>query len=193
MSLDEKEVNKTIETTNGLKQYDKMIKMIMEEKPHVLSEIEEKIIASVSDCLNAPENIYGMLTNADITFPVIKDENGNDVELTDTNYSVFIRSKDRNVRKQAFESLFDTYAKFKNTIATTYTSSVKNFIFEANIRKYNSSLESSLKPNKIPLEVYSNVVDTINNRLGSLHKYVELKKKLLNLSEIHMYDLYRCV
>lgn len=190
LSLDEKEVNKTIETTNGLKQYDKMIKMIMEEKPHVLSEIEEKIIASVSDCLNAPENIYGMLTNADITFPVIKDENGNDVELTDTNYSVFIRSKDRNVRKQAFESLFDTYAKFKNTIATTYTSSVKNFIFEANIRKYNSSLESSLKPNKIPLEVYSNVVDTINNRLGSLHKYVELKKKLLNLSEIHMYDLY---
>jgi len=131
-----------------------------------------------------------MLTNADITFPKIKDEDGNEVELTASNYSVFITSKDRKVRKEAFEVLFKTYKNYENTVSTSYTASVKNFIFESKIRKYNSCLEASLKPNKIPVEVYKNVVNTVNKRIDSLHRYVELKKKLLNLDEIHMYDLY---
>ena len=183
-------VEKMVKETKGLKHYEIMLKRIMEEKPHVLSEAEEKILASVSDCLNAPDNIYTMLTNADMTFPKIKGEDGEEVELTDTNYAIFIRSKDRRVREEAFTALFNTYKEFKNTISTAYTASVKNFIFETKIRRYESSLEKSLKPNKIPLKVYHNVVDTINNRLNSLHKYVELKKKLLGLEEIHMYDLY---
>lgn len=125
-----------------------------------------------------------------MTFPVIRDEEGNEVELTEGNYSVFIRSKDRRVRKEAFEALFGTYEKFNNTVATTYTASHKNFIFKAKTRKYNSALESSLKPDKIPVEVYHNVVDTINKNLTSLHRYVDIKKRLLGLEEIHMYDLY---
>lgn len=190
LSLEESEVQESINSTEGLKHYEIYIKNIFEGKPHVLSEAEENILAQVSDCLSAPSNIYTMFTNADMTFPKIKNEDGVEVELTDSNYSTFITSKDRRVREEAFKALFGTYKKFENTISTSYTASVKNNIFESKIRKYESCLEASLKPNKIPVEVYKNVVNTINNRIGSLHKYVDLKKKLLGVNEIHMYDLY---
>jgi oligoendopeptidase F len=190
LKMDTVEIKKLISEEQGLKLYEFFLEQIMEKKPHVLSEAEEKILASVSDCLSAPRNMFNMLTNADLTFPVIKDEEGNEVELTEGNYAVFIRSKNREVRKAAFEALFGTYEKFKNTVATSYTASHKNFIFKAKTRKYNSAVESSLKPDKIPVEVYHNVVNTINNNLSSLHRYVDLKKRLLGLEEIHMYDLY---
>lgn len=184
------QLEEIIEQEDELKLYEKYLNDILEEKPHVLSEDEEKILASVSNCLDAPYNTFSMLTNADMEFPKIEDESNEFVDLTEGNYSVFIRSKDRDVRKRAFETLFGTYKKFKNTISSTYTASHKNFIFNSKIRKYNSALESSLKPNKIPLEVYHNVVDTVNRNLKSLHRYVDIKKKLMNLDEIHMYDLY---
>jgi len=190
LSMEVEDVKKLIENTEGLKHYEIYITNIFEGKPHILSEAEENILANVSDCLSAPSNIFTMLTNADMTFPKIKDEEGNEVELTASNYSIFIASKDRKVREEAFKALFNTYKKFENTISTSYTASVKNFIFESKIRKYDSCLEASLKPNKIPVEVYKNVVGTVNKRIDSLHRYVELKKKLLNLDEIHMYDLY---
>lgn len=190
LSLEESQVQRSIDKTKGLKHYERYIRNIFEGKPHILSEAEENILAQVSDCLSAPSNIFAMLNNADITFPKIKDEDGAEVELTASNYSVFITSRDRRVREDAFKALFDTYKKFENTISTTYTASVKNNIFETKIRKYESCLEASLKPNKIPVQVYKNVVDTVNNRIASLHKYVDLKKKLLGLNEIHMYDLY---
>ena len=190
LSLPEGAVDEAIEKLPELKLYEFYLKDILSQKPHTLSAKEEKLLASVSDCLNAPENIFGMLTNADMTFPVIEDEKGNEVELTEGNYSSFIKSKDRRVRKDAFEALFGTYKGFKNTLSTSLTASIKNFIFNAKTRNYDSALESSLKPNNIPVEVYHNVVDTINKNLSSLHKYVSLKKKLLGLDEIHMYDLY---
>ncbi|MFT5872156.1 MAG: oligoendopeptidase F [Clostridium sp.] len=190
LSLKEGAVDEAICTLPELKVYEFYLKDILIQKPHTLSAEGEKLLASVSDCLNAPGNIFGMLTNADMTFPSIKDEKGNETELTEGSYSSFIKSKDRRVRKDAFDALFGTYKGFKNTLTTSLTSSIKNFIFNAKTRKYASSLESSLKPNNIPLEVYQNVVDTINNNLSSLHKYVSVKKKLLGLSEIHMYDLY---
>ncbi|MEG0773458.1 oligoendopeptidase F [Clostridium sp.] len=190
LKMDTAEIKKLISEEQGLKLYEFFLEQIMEKKPHVLSEAEEKILASVSDCLSAPRNMFNMLTNADLTFPVIKDEEGNEVELTEGNYAVFIRSKNGEVRKAAFEALFGTYEKFKNTVATSYTASHKNFIFKSKTRKYNSAVESSLKPDKIPVEVYHNVVNTINNNLSSLHRYVDLKKRLLGLEEIHMYDLY---
>lgn len=190
LKMDESQIKNLIDEEPGLKLYEFFLEQIMEKKPHVLSEEEEKLLAAVSDCLSAPRNIFGMLTNADMTFPVIKDEDGNEVELTEGNYSVFIRSKNREVRKAAFEALFGTYERFKNTVATSYTSSHKNFIFKSKTRNYNSALESSLKPDKIPVEVYYNVVNTINKNLTSLHRYVDIKKRLLGLDEIHMYDLY---
>lgn len=190
LSLPERAVDEAINKLPKLKVYEFYLKDILIQKPHILSAEGEKLLASVSDCLNAPGNIFGMLTNADMTFPCIKDENGNEVELTEVNYSRFIKSKDRRVRKDAFETLFGTFKGFRNTLTTCLTSSTKNFIFNAKTRNYASAIESSLKPNNIPLEVYQNVVDTINNNLSSLHKYVSLKKKLLGLDEIHMYDLY---
>ncbi|OFI05558.1 oligoendopeptidase F, plasmid [Clostridium acetireducens DSM 10703] len=190
LSLDENAVLDGIKKAEELKIYEFYIKDILKLKPHVLGKEQEELLALVSDCMQSPENIFSMLTNADITFPNIKDENNNEVPLTEENYSIYIRSKNREVRKQAFNALFTTYAKYKNTIAASLSGSVKNFVFNSKIRKYKSALESSLKPNNIPLEVYDNTIDTVNKNLSSLHRYVRIKKKLLNLEDIHMYDLY---
>lgn len=190
LALPEGTVERLLGELPELEIYEFYLKDILSQKPHTLSAEQEKLLASVSDCLNAPYNIFGMLTNADMTFGSIKDEDGNEVELTEGNYSIFIKSKNRDVRKAAFEVLFNTYAKFKNTLASSFTSANKNFIFNAKTRNYSSAIESSLKPNNIPVEVYNNVVDTVNKKLSSLHRYVKLKKKLLGLEEIHMYDLY---
>lgn len=190
LALKEGTLEKEISEKEELKMYEFKLKDILNLKPHTLSSSEEKLLASVSDCLEGPANIYSILSNADMKFPKIKDENEEEVELTESKYNQFIKSKDRRVRKEAFEALFKTYGKYKNTFATSLTSSISNFNFVAKTRKYDSALESSLKPNNIPVKVYENTVDTINKNLDSLHRYVRIKKKLLGLDEIHMYDLY---
>jgi len=190
LSLKEGVIDKALSEVKELEEYKFLLEKILKQKPHVLSKEQEALMASVSDCLEAPGNIFSMLSNADMTFGLVKDEEGKEIELTESNYSQFIRSKDRKVREGAFKVLFDTYGKYKNTFAASLTSSTKNFIFKSKIRKYNSALESSLLPNDIPVEVYNNVIDTVNKNLNSLHRYVKIKKKLLGLSDIHMYDLY---
>ncbi|MGN0027012.1 MAG: oligoendopeptidase F [Clostridium sp.] len=190
LSQEESLIRDIINNNEELKTYKFMFEDILKEKPHILSKSEEELLASVSDCLDAPSSIHNMLTNADMRFGDIIDEDGEKVELTEGNYSSFIKSKDRKVRKEAFETLFGKYKNLENTFATTLSSSIKNFNFAAKIRKYNSALEASLKPNDIPLEVYKNAVNTIDENLKSLHRYVSLKKKLLGLDEMHMYDLY---
>lgn len=183
-------IEKVISENKNLEKYKFYLKDIFKLKPHTLSKNEEELLAAASDCLNAPKNIFNMLSNADMKFPKIKDEDGEEVELTEGKYSLFIKSKNREVRKEAFKALFDTYKKFNNTFATSLTSSISSFNFNAKVRKYSSALESALKPNDIPISVYENTIDTINKNLHLLHKYVALKKKILNLNEIHMYDLY---
>ncbi|MFA9399158.1 MAG: oligoendopeptidase F [Clostridiaceae bacterium] len=173
-----------------LNDYEFFLQDIRKMKSHILSKEKEEMLASMSDLLEAPSNIFGMLSHADLKFPKIKDENGEEVEISESSYSKYIKSKDRRVREEAFNAIFGTYRNFKNTYATTLTSSVKNFVFNAKSRNYKSSLAASLEPNNIPLEVYENAVKTINENLDSLHRYVKIKKRLLNLEEIHMYDLY---
>ena len=190
LSQDEEFIRNIINNTESLKLYKFMFEGILKEKPHILSKAEEELLASVSDCLEAPSAIHNMLSNADMKFGNIIDEDGEEVELTEGNYSAFIKSKDRKVRKEAFKALFNRYKDLENTFATTLSSSIKNFNFGAKVRKYNSALEASLKPNDIPVEVYKNAVKTIDENLKSLHRYVSLKKKLLGLDEMHMYDLY---
>lgn len=190
LSLKDGSIKKFIEDVKELNVYKFLLYKILKRKPHTLSAEQEKLIASVSDCLNAPEKIYNMLLNADMTFPNIKDENGKDVELTDVNYLEFIKSKDRRVREEAFKALFNTYKKYKNTLSASLTSNIKNFVFMSKTRKYENSMECSLKPNDIPIDVYNNTVDVVNNNLKSLHRYIRIKKKLLGLREMHMYDLY---
>lgn len=190
LSLKEGTIENFINEDKDLKQYKIYFEMILNEKPHILSREVESVLASVSDCLGAPESIYSMLTNSDMTFGEIVDESGRKVELTEGNYISFIKSKDRKVREAAFKLLFGTYKKYENTLATSLTSSIKNFVFESKTRKYNSSLEASLKPNNIPVEVYYNALKTVDENMDALHRYVRIKKRLLNLEEIHMYDLY---
>lgn len=190
LSFEDGFIEGEIKRLTGLKPYEFLLLEILKEKPHVLSKKEEELLAAASDCLDAPSSIHNIMTNADMKFGKIKDEDGHEVELTEGNYSSFIKSKEREVRMEAFRTLFNQYKGFENTLATTLSSSIKTFNFAAKIRNYNSALESSLKPNDIPVEVYKNAVKTINDNLSSLHRYVGIKKKLLGLDEMHMYDLY---
>lgn len=190
LNLEQEFIKKEIERIDELKQYKFSFEDILKEKPHVLSKDMEELLAAASDCLDAPSAIHNILTNADMTFGMINDEDGNEIELTEGNYSAFIRSKNRGIRKAAFEKLFGEYSKLKNTLATSLSCSIKSFNFSSKVRKYNSALEASLKPNNIPLDVYKNAIKVMNNNLSSLHRYITIKKKLLGLDEIHMYDLY---
>lgn len=190
LALPEGFIEKLIKEDERFKVYEFLLKDILKEKPHILTKEMEELLALASDGLDAPHSIYNMLTNADMTFGEIKDEDGDNVELTEGNYSSFIKSKNREVREAAFKKLFGEYKKFENTISTALTSSVKNFNFGARVRKYSSPLEASLAPNDIPLSVYENAIKTINDNIDVLHRYVRIKKKLLGLEEMHMYDLY---
>ena len=190
LALPDGTIENLIEKDARFEKYKFMLNDILKEKPHILSKDMEELLALASDCLDAPSSIHNMLTNADMTFGNIKDEDGDEVELTEGNYSSFIKSKDRKVREEAFKQLFGEYKKFENTLATSLTSSIKSFNFSAKVRKYESPLEASLAPNDIPVSVYENAIKTIDNNLESLHRYVSIKKKLLGLDEIHMYDLY---
>lgn len=190
LSLPEDNLRKLIKEDENFKKYAFLIENILKDKPHILTKESEELLALASDCLDAPSAIHNMLTNADMTFEKIKNEDGKKVELTEGNYSSFIKSKDRKVRKEAFKTLFGKYKSLENTLSTTLTSSIKAFNFSAKVRKYNSPLEASLSPNDIPVSVYKNAIDTINENLSSLHRYVKTKKKLLKVNKIHMYDLY---
>ena len=190
LALPDEFIKDLIKNDERFKIYEFMLMDILKEKPHILTKEMEELLALASDCLDAPSSIHNMLTNADMTFGNIKDEDGDEVELTEGNYSSFIKSKDRSVIEAAFKRLFGEYKKFDNTLATTLTSSVKSFNFSARVRKYESPIEASLSPNDIPVSVYENAIKTINDNLSSLHRYVKIKKKLLGLEQMHMYDLY---
>ena len=170
--------------------YTKYIKDILRDKPHTLSEREEEILAATSELSTIPENVYAMLAYADMEFPEIEDEEGNKVKLSHSNYSLFIKSKNSRVRKDAFEGEFSTYEKYKNTFASTLYGGIKSEIFYAKTRKYNSAIEASLFSDDVSLDVYNNLISAIDKSIPNLNKYVELKKKFLGLNEIHMYDLY---
>lgn len=190
LSLKNGFIESLLKDDERFKKYDFLLRDILKEKEHILTKDMEELLALASDCLDAPSTIHNMLTNADMKFDKIKDEDGEMVELTEGNYSSFIKSKDRNIRKEAFEKLFGEYKKFENTLASSLTASIKSFNFNAKVRKYKSPLDASLSPNDIPLSVYEKAIETIDNNLSSLHRYVKLKKKLLGVDEMHMYDLY---
>ncbi|MGL5615768.1 MAG: oligoendopeptidase F [Sarcina sp.] len=190
LGLEDGKIEGFLKENENLKEYKFLFENILKSKEHILSNEMEELLAAASDSLGAAESIYEILTNADMKFTKIKDEDGKEVQLTEGNYGTFIRSKNREVRKMAFEGLFNEYKKYENTLATSLSASIKSFIFKSKARKYSSALEASLSPNDIPVEVYHNAIKTINNNLPTLHRYVDLKKKLLGVEEIHMYDLY---
>jgi oligoendopeptidase F len=159
-------------------------------KKHTLNKDKEEIISVLSDSLESPSDIFNMLTFADMKFGKIQDENGNDVELTNSNYSIWLKSEDRKVRENAFKLMHNTFKSYENTYAAMLTSSLKTFVLNSKLRHYKSSIEASLKPNNIPVSVFENTIEAVNDNIEVLHKYIKLKKKLLGLTELHMYDLY---
>lgn len=166
------------------------IKDTFRYKKHTLSDIEEKLLSNISKAFGNDEQTYGYLTDSDITFGTIKNEDNKEVELTDTNYSIYIKSKDRRVRKEAFDALYNHYKQFKNTITSTFDGSIKQSVSIAKLRKYNSAFEASLFKDEISVDVYNTLVNTIHENLNIFHKYYDLKKKVLNLDEFHLYDVY---
>ena len=189
ISIDEKKLEEFFRCEK-LKFYKQYVDDIIREKPHTLSEKEEEILAAASDLSNVSENVYDMLSFADLEFPEIDDEKGNNVRITHSNFSTFLKSKNSTIRKNAFEALYSTYDRYKNTFASTLYGGIKSEIFYSKIRKYESALEASLFQDDISIDVYNNLIKSVNENLDTLNKYIEIKKKLLNLDEIHMYDLY---
>ncbi|MBT2762256.1 oligoendopeptidase F [Paenibacillus sp. ISL-20] len=189
LSLSEAEIDKLIEDPS-LKEFKFTLSEMKREKAHVLSKTEEALLAQVGNLSSAPQTIFGMLNNADMKFPKIKNEDGKEVELTHGNYIQFLESPNREVRERAFKAVYETYGKQKNTIAATLNANVNKNMFYSRVRKYPSVLEMALYGDNIPEEVYTNLIDTIHESLPLLHRYMELRKKLLGVDELHMYDLF---
>lgn len=190
LAIDENKIRQFLTEKEELKLYEHALEEINLQLPHVLSPEVEAILAQSTEVTDAPSNTFGMLNNADLEFPSIVDENGEEVEITHGRYIRFLESADRRVRKDAFHALYETYGKFRNTFASTLSGQVKRNNFYANVRKYKSAREAALSANNIPESVYDNLVETINKNLPLLHRYVALRKKVLGLDELHMYDLY---
>ncbi|ANF44762.1 MULTISPECIES: oligoendopeptidase F [Priestia] len=190
LSIEESKIKQYMAEHKELKLYAHALDEITRERPHILSESEEALLAQASEVLGSSSNTFGMLNNADLEFPSIKDENGEEVEITHGRYIRFLESSDRRVRKEAFKAVYETYGKFKNTFASTLSGTVKKDNFSARVRHYNSARHSALSTNNIPEEVYDNLVKTVNDNLHLLHRYIDLRKKVLGIEDLHMYDLY---
>ncbi|AWD65661.1 MULTISPECIES: oligoendopeptidase F [Priestia] len=190
LSIEESKIKQYMAEHKELTLYAHALDEITRERPHILSESEEALLAQASEVLGSSSNTFGMLNNADLEFPSIKDENGEEVEITHGRYIRFLESSDRRVREEAFKAVYETYGKFKNTFASTLSGTVKKDNFSARVRHYNSARHSALSTNNIPEEVYDNLVKTVNDNLHLLHRYIDLRKKVLGIEELHMYDLY---
>ncbi|OCA84035.1 oligoendopeptidase F [Bacillus sp. FJAT-27225] len=190
LSIDEPKIKGFLEEKPELKLYEHALEEINLQRPHILSAEKEALLAEADEVMAASSNTFGMLNNADLEFPPIKDENGEEVEVTHGRYSRFLESADARVRHDAFKAVFDTYGKFRNTFASTLSGQVKKDNFNARIRNYDSARQAALAANNIPETVYDNLVHSISNNLHLLHRYVKLRKKVLGVNELHMYDLY---
>lgn len=190
LSLPKEDLMVFIEHNNDLKLYKHYLENLLRMQNHILDADREKMLAEIGEIAQAPGDIFRMLDNADIRFPKVKDEHGNEVELTKGRYIKFMESENREVRKSAFEAFHNTYKGLVNTLSATTSANVKTNIFIKNQRKFDSSLEASLFADNVPTEVYNNLINTVHKRLDLMHRYVRLRKKVLALDEMHMYDLY---
>ena len=159
-------------------------------KEHVLSDAEERLLAAAGEMASTPGSINSALNNADLVFPEITDEDGDKVRVTHGNFIPFMESKDRRVRKEAFDALYSVYEQFKNTSASILNSQVKQLQFFAKAKKYNTTIEAALDVTEVPVSVYHSLIEAVNKNLHYLHRYMEIRKKVLGLEELHMYDLY---
>ncbi|MBO5032524.1 MAG: oligoendopeptidase F [Lachnospiraceae bacterium] len=173
-----------------LNTYQRCLNDIRRKKAHILSNAEEKILAAAGDLAQAPDDIFGLLNDADMTFDSVTDIEGNRLAVTHASFIPLLHNYDRNVRKDAFESLYKTYAHHKNTSAALLSAQMKQLNFFAKMRKYSSPLEAALDNNNVDPQVYYNLIEAVHENMEAMYKYVRLRKKLLKVEELHMYDLY---
>ena len=183
-------VLKYIDENGNLKEYKFYLETIYRFKSHSLSLKEEEIYAKAMNAFGNCSEVFTNINNADIDLGKIKDENGNEVELTSSNYAIFMKSKDRRVRIDAFNGMYNYYKSLKNTLAASLVGEIKESAFITNVKKYDSTLERSLFYDNIDVDVYKNLIDTIHKHMDLMYDYMEVRKKLLGLDQLHMYDIY---
>ncbi|WP_443712677.1 oligoendopeptidase F [Ruminococcus sp.] len=190
ISIEEEKLDKFYEEKPELKLYKRALDKLRRKKAHILSEAEEKILALTGEMGQSPENIYSMFSDADLRFPDAVDKDGKAHQVTHGSYIPLVQSEDRVLRKSAFESMYSTFDKFKNTCAATLSAQVKAVNFYAKARKYDSSLEAALDGTEVPVSVYKNLIEAVHENMHYMYDYVALRKKLLGVDELHFYDLY---
>lgn len=187
---DTETINRYVLEQESLKPYKHFFETIINRKTHTLDEKVEKVLSMYQPVLSASGQTSSYLTNADLKLGMIKNEDGNDVFLTEANYSTYIKSPNRDVRKQAFKNLYSAYSGVINTLSSTYSTTVNMDSITAKLRNYDNSISMYLNPNKIPIELYNNLISVVRNNLDTLYDYYDLKKDILNLDEFHLYDSY---
>lgn len=190
LKLDEEKLNTFYKDEEKLEDYRFSIENIYRFKNHTLDEEKEKMLSNLSKCLSNPEETYEALTDSDFEYDYITDEKGNKVKFNESNYSLFIKSKDRSVRKKAFEMLHNKYKKYIRTITSTYKGEVENNVVLAKIRNYDSAISASLYSDNVPVDIYDNLIKVVNDNMNVLYNYYDLKKEILSLDHLHMYDTY---
>ena len=173
-----------------LNTYRRCLDDILRKKAHILSDAEEKILAAAGDLAQSPDDIFSLLNNADLTYESVTDIEGNRFPVTHASFIPLMQNYDRNVRKDAFESLYKTYAEHKNTSAAILSAQMKQLNFFSKMRRYDSPLEAALDANNVAPQVYRNLIDAVHENMNAMYKYVRLRKKLLKVDALHMYDLY---
>ena len=188
--IDTNKLLKFIEENEKLKRYEREIKEIIKEKEHVLSKQEENLLAMYSEVFSAQENVFDILTNTEFNFGEITEENGKKTKMTDSNYSIFLKSQNENIRKQAFNLMYSKYSEFLNTIGELYLARVKEDTITAKLRKYSSSLEKAVNNDDSNLKVYNSLIEAVHSNINVNHEFIKLKRKLLKKEEMHIYDIY---
>ncbi|MDO5558559.1 MAG: oligoendopeptidase F [Oscillospiraceae bacterium] len=173
-----------------LREYEVFLARLAQKKKHILSESEERIMALAGEMQDSPDTIYSIFSDADMTFEDACDSDGKKYPVTHSTYIPLMQSGDRELRKSAFGSMYSSYGKYKNSIAAMLAAQTKQLAFNARVRKYDSTLQASLDGNEVPVCVYHNLIETVHANMSSMHKYMKLRKKLMKVDELHMYDLY---
>ncbi len=190
LALPQETLKRFIDETPEMDLYKQQLEELNRKRPHVRSAEIEAVLAAAGEITDAPDAIFSMIDNADLKLPLIKNEQDEEIELTQGNYMTFMHSKDQRVRKEAFEKLHSAFLKQRNTIAATLSAQVKTDIFYTRQRNYSTSRERALAHNNIPVSVYDNLIETVSEHIPLLNRYMKLRKRILQLDELHMYDLY---
>lgn len=190
MKADYDLILKYIKENSKLDEYKFYLECIYRYKPHSLNEEQEEVFVRATNAFGNCSEVFNCINNADINLGKIKDEDGKECELTSSNYQIYMKSKDRKVRKSAFESMYNYYKSLKNTLASAYVGEIKESSFVSNIKKYNSTVEMSLFSDNIDISVYKNLINTVHDKLNYMYEYMDVRKKILGLDQLHMYDIY---